>query len=127
MLSACWGLRQIDKAKNRIYVDNVKARDFAACEGFIIEGRPHLDVDGYFKMTDSPGVAGSLNQNKPRREGERPSGRPESPEKAQKIARVRELHADGRGSRDIAAEVGVSFKTVCRWLIEDGQNAEPVE
>jgi hypothetical protein len=28
MLSTCWGLRQIDKDKNRIYVANCKPRDF---------------------------------------------------------------------------------------------------
>jgi hypothetical protein len=78
-------------------------------------------------MTDSPGVAGSLNENKPRRQGERPSGRPEDPEKLQKMARVRELHESGKGSRDIAAEVGVSFKTVCRWLTEEGKNADSGE
>jgi hypothetical protein len=126
-LSACWGIRQIGKERNQLFIQNVKDRDFQACEPFIIEGRPHLDVDGYFKMTDSPGVAGSLNENKPRRQGERPSGRPEDPEKLQKMARVRELHESGKGSRDIAAEVGVSFKTVCRWLTEEGKNADSGE
>jgi hypothetical protein len=127
MLCACWGLRQVDNQRNRVFIENVKARDFLPCEPFIIEGRPHLDVDGYFKMTDSPGIAGSLNQNKPKREGSRPAGRPEDPDKAQKMTRIRELHANGRGSREIAAEVGVSYKTVLRWLTDEGKNAEPDE
>jgi AAA domain len=127
MLSSCWGIRQIDRQKNRLFIENVKSRDFQACESFIVEGRPHLDNEGYFKLTDSPGVAGSLNENKPRREGERPSGRPTDPDKLDKMARIRQLHADGRGSRDIAREVGLSYKTVLRWLTEDGRNAEPDE
>lgn len=127
MLCACWGLRQVDNQRNRVFIENVKARDFLPCEPFIIEGRPHLDVDGYFKMTDSPGIAGSLNQNKPKREGSRPAGRPEDPDKAQKMTRIRELHANGRGSREIAAEVGVSYKTVLRWLTDEGKNTEPDE
>jgi AAA domain-containing protein len=124
MLSACWGIRQVDYQKNRLYVKNVKARDFQPCEEFIIEARPHLDDSGYFKMTESPGIAGSLNDNKPRSSGERKSGRPESPEKTQKMARILELHANGRGSREIADEVGVPFRTVCRWLVEN-QKSEP--
>lgn len=127
MLCACWGLRQVDNQRNRVFIENVKARDFLACEPFIIEGRPHLDVDGYFKLTDSPGIAGSLNQNKPKREGAPRSGRPDNPDKLEKMTRIRELHADGKSSREIATEVGVSFKTVCRWLVEDGQSAESGE
>jgi hypothetical protein len=30
--------------KNRIYVQNVKARDFQPCEPFIIEGRPQVSL-----------------------------------------------------------------------------------
>lgn len=127
MLSSCWGIRQIDRQKNRLFVENVKSRDFQPCEPFIIEGRPYLDNDGYFKLTDSPGIAGSLNQNKPKREGARPSGRPEDPEKAKKMSRIRQLHTDGRGSREIAAEVGLSKNTVLKWLMEDGQNTGPGE
>lgn len=128
MLSTCWGLRQVDIEKNRIYIANVKPREFAACEPFIIEGRPHLDVDGYFRMTDPPGFAGSLNQNKTRREGEsRSSGRASDPAKAQKLVLVRKLHAEGKSSRLIASQVGISYQTVLRWLEEDGQKAEPDE
>src|SRR5437667_6978827 len=48
MLGTCWGIRQIDKELNKIYIENVKARDFQPCEPFIIQGRPSLDQTGYF-------------------------------------------------------------------------------
>jgi len=43
MLATRWGLSQIDAASNRIFVQNVKARDFLPCDTFIIQGRPSLD------------------------------------------------------------------------------------
>ncbi len=57
MLATCWGLCQIDAEKNRIYVQNVKPRDFLPCEPFIIQGRPSLNQTGYFELTDPPGFA----------------------------------------------------------------------
>ena len=116
MISTGWGLKQIDPKKNRIFVNNIKAREFDACDSFIIEGRPHLDLDGYFKMTDTPGAAGTLNEAKPRRDGERPSGRPGNPEKENIFPRILELHAEGKSLREISAAVGVSHKTVGTWI-----------
>lgn len=116
MISTGWGLKQLDSKKNRIWVGNIKAREFDACEPFIIEGRPHLDLDGYFKMTDSPGAAGTLNEAKPRRVNERPSGRPESPEKENIFPQILQLHSEGKSLREIGAAVGVSHRTVGTWL-----------
>jgi hypothetical protein len=112
MLTTCWGIRQIDKTANRLFIENSKARDFLPCDPFIIEGRPHLDTTGYFKMTEFPGGAGTLNQNKPRKEGVRGSGRPEHPEKAEKMEVILKLHEKGKSLREIATAVGWIIK---RW------------
>ncbi|MGB0077042.1 MAG: AAA family ATPase, partial [Candidatus Sulfotelmatobacter sp.] len=121
MLSTCWALRQLDAQKNQVYVENVKARDFVACKPFVIEGRPHLDNTGYFKMNASPGVAGSLNQNLPRREGRRGSGRPGKPNKAELLEKVLALNAAGKSNRAIGIELGLAHPTVAAWLAESKQ------
>jgi hypothetical protein len=113
MLSTCWGLSQIDAASNRIFVQNVKARDFLPCEPFIIEGRPSIDESGYFELTDPPGFAGSLSENK---KSERHGGRPESPDKQQKITQARQMKADGASYMEIALKLGVSKSTAAAWL-----------
>ena len=116
MLSACWGLRQIDKTDNRLFIENTKARDFLPGDPFIVEGRPHLDMSGYFKLTAPPGLAGNLNQHKARRPGVRTSGRPEHPEKVKKMETILNLHGRGRSLREIAASVHLDHKTVGKWL-----------
>jgi hypothetical protein len=115
-LSACWGLQQLESERNQIWVQNVKARDFVACKPFIIEGRPHIDQTGYFRLKDSPGAAGTLNENRPRQEGARPSGRPAGAEKNNIFPEILEMRADGRSFREIGEAVGVDHKTVGRWL-----------
>jgi hypothetical protein len=113
MLCSCWGLSQIDAASNRIFVQNVKARDFLPCEPFIIQGRPSIDQSGYFELTDPPGFAGSLSENK---KSERHGGRPESPDKQRKIAEARQMKAEGASYMEIALKLGVSKSTAAAWL-----------
>jgi len=125
MLTSCWGLRQIDKTANRLFIENAKARDFLPSDSFIIEGRPHLDATGYFKMTASPGVAGTLNQNKPRKCGVRASGRPEHPEKAMKMEVILKQREEGKSLREIGAAVGLDHKTVGNWLAECDATESP--
>ena len=120
-LSACWGIRQCDKLKNTLFVDSVKARDFTPEESFLLEGRPHLDETGYFKMLKPPGLAGSLNENRPRRGEERPSGRPEREDKDVCMGRILSLKAEGKSIREIAEDVGVAKSSVFRWLKENEQ------
>jgi len=112
MLTTCWGLSQIDAAKNRIYIQNVKARDFQACEPFIIQGRPSINETGYFELTESPGFAGSLGDNKAQ------AGRPETPGKEKKQAHARQLKEQGMSYRDIAEALDVKTTTLHRWLKE---------
>ncbi|HXY48825.1 MAG TPA: AAA family ATPase [Terriglobales bacterium] len=117
MLSACWGLAKIDQKTTSIFVQNVKARDFAPCDAFVIQGRPHIDQTGHFALLDKPGEAGTYNARKPRADGSRASGRP----KAQ--IDVELLKADfkaGLTRRQIAQRQGIPKTTITRKLQELG-------
>jgi hypothetical protein len=111
MLATCWGLSQVDATSNRIFVQNVKARDFSACEPFIIQGRPSIDQTGYFELTNPPGFAGDLSEHKDRK-----AGRPEMPAKQEKRADALRLHGEHKSIRDISRELQVGKTTVSRWL-----------
>ena len=110
MLATCWGLSQIDAVSNRIFVQNVKARDFSPCEPFIIQGRPSIDQTGYFDLTEPPGFAGALEDRKQSR------GRPEVSNKQAKIAEARRMKEEGVSYRQIAKKLDVSVGTVSGWL-----------
>jgi hypothetical protein len=114
MLTTCWGLSQVDAAANRIFVQNVKARDFLPCDPFVIQGRPSIDSNGYFDLAEQPGFAGSLSENKSREKG----GRPELPDKSNKIAEAHRLKEQGLSYRDIARALEIPKSTVGRLLSE---------
>ena len=111
LTTTCWGIRQIDPARNRIYVENVKARDFEPCGSFIVEGRPHLDETGEFAMHAKPGEAEELRSYLPQR-----GGRPLAPNRAEQIAMACSLRAKGDSLREIADKMKVSKTTVTRML-----------
>src|SRR5437879_9068646 len=96
MLCTCWGIRQIDAEKNRIYVQNVKPRDFLPCDPFIIQGRSSLDETGYFDLTTPPGFAGELSDHISRDKG----GRPAIDET--QVALAKRLHAEDKSYSQIA-------------------------
>ena len=79
----CWGVRQIDAARNQLYVENIKPRDFQPCAPFIVEGRPRLDETGQFKMLQEPGEAEELRSYL-RQKG----GRPAVTDKAAKLSQA---------------------------------------
>jgi hypothetical protein len=106
MLCTAWGLSQIDATSNRIFMQNVKARDFMACEPFILQGRPSLDQSGYFELTHPPGFAGTLEDHKSGR------GRPEIPNKESKTAEALRMKNEGASYRDISKALGISTGTV---------------
>src|SRR5437667_5357697 len=114
MLGTCWGIRQIDKELNKIYIENVKARDFQPCEPFIIQGRPSLDQTGYFEMPNPPGFAGELSAHV-----EKKAGRPPIAGKDDKVAEAWRMKGEGMSDRAIGAKLGVGKSTVSRWLEED--------
>jgi hypothetical protein len=113
MLCTAWGLSQVDSAETRIYVQNVKARDFLPCAPFIIQGRPSINETGFFDLTHPPGFAGSLGDNKAQ------NGRPQMSGKEEKRALAVQMKSQGRGYRDIAKELGVSTGTVSALLREN--------
>jgi DnaB-like helicase N terminal domain/AAA domain len=118
MLATCWGLSQIDADATRIFVQNVKARDFLPCQPFIIQGRPSIDQTGYFELTSPPGFAGNLSDNKPQ------AGRPQVADKDAKIAEARKMHDEGKGYREIATALGVSVGTVSGWLSKRSKSVQ---
>lgn len=123
MLATCWGMALIEKHSTRIWIENVKPREFDACEPLIVEGRPWLDQTGQFKLTHSDGSAGSYNTSKPRYPGgARPSGRPP---KEDKVDAAMQMRAQGMSNRSIANALRVDEKTVRRWLEAAGMTPHP--
>jgi hypothetical protein len=110
MLCAAWGMRQIDADTNRVYVQNVKDRDFQACDPFVLEGRPHLDDNGNFLMVEPPGTASTMSEYMPHKG--RASGR------AKKIEQAIAMKARGKSLSEIAAVLNVSKSCVGKWLKE---------
>jgi hypothetical protein len=113
MLCTCWGVRQVDAARNQLYVANVKPRDFQPCESFILEGRPHIDDIADFVMTHKPGEAGELSEHLPRRNK---GGRPVGADNEDKQLQAVEMRRKGAGLREIEKTIGVSKSKVYRWL-----------
>jgi hypothetical protein len=111
MISTCWGIRQIDPTRNRIYVENVKPRDFQPCPPFVLEGRPWLDTTGQFCMQMNPGEAGELKSYLQLK-----GGRPLAPDRTEQIAMAASLRAKGDSLREIAGKMKVSKTTVTRML-----------
>lgn len=62
MLSSAWGIKQIDKATNTVHVENIKDRDFPACDPFQLIGRPYIDETGDFQLLSRPGECGRLQE-----------------------------------------------------------------
>lgn len=117
MPATVWGVRQIDEPSNRLYVSNVKARDFQPCEAFILEGRPHIDQRGEFRMVAEPGEAGELSEH-----GSKGKPGPKLvPDDNERRQRAWELHhVTGHSLDEIAKQMGVSKTTVHRWVKKEG-------
>jgi hypothetical protein len=114
MLSTCWGVRQVDANSNRLYVENLKARDFQPCGAFVLEGRPHLDLTGQFKVVEAPGTAAELRDYLHARS----AGAPSTPDKGEKLQRALEMRAKDSSLREIAAAIGISKSAVSKWFSE---------
>ena len=106
-ICTAWGLRQLDSSKNRIFVQNVKPRDFEPCEPFIIEGRPHLDQTGRFAMINTPGLAGELQSHL----GAKP-GRSTITGREDKQRAAVAMRANGKSLREIGRSLGMAKSTV---------------
>jgi hypothetical protein len=115
MLSTAWGVRQVDSDRNTLYVQNVKPRDFQPCLPFVLDGRPHLDNAGHFRMTHKPGEAGQLREYLPRRNK---GGRPAMTDKSDKVRQAAAMRRSGGSLREIAEAIEVPKSSVARWLGE---------
>ena len=107
--STCWGVCQVDKETNRIYVENLKPRDFQPRAPFLIQGRPFIDETGDF------GNFSDAEEFSAYKSGKRAEQR-----KSQEADRRRILAmvAEGKTQREIAAALGISQATVNRLLRE---------
>ncbi len=100
MLATAWALKQTDPLTNRVYIKNVKPRDFEPCQPFEIEGRPWIDQTGAFKMVTEPGMARMPSAKR----GDNAT-----------VIQARLLRQSGKTLADIAAQVGVTTRTVEKW------------
>lgn len=60
MVATAWGLRQIDRERNVVHIENLKARDFEPVGPFDLVGRPWIDQEGDFRVECNPGLCGRL-------------------------------------------------------------------
>lgn len=102
-ITGCWGIYQLDKGTNTVYLANTKARDSEPVEPFIIEGRPHLDMTAHFQMVAEPGNADAY----------RAARRSRATGKAEVVAQLR---SEGMSQREIAKEVGLSASSVNKLI-----------
>lgn len=116
MLCTAWGIRQIEPDSNRVYVQNVKPRDFQPCAPFVLEGRPHIDRTGDFLMLEPPGTAQDMAEYVGRK-----GGAPVTPGKGDKVRQAAEMKAAGMSLRGIADNLGVSKSCVEKWLREGSE------
>src|SRR5262249_2097650 len=113
MAATCWVVKQTDKATTRLYVKNVKPRDFEPCEPFEPEGRPYIDQTGQFHMSKEPGEADAPKVEKlNKKQGQ------------QNEARI--MLAGGHTLVDIAKHLKVSEKTIQRWKNSGALEPAPI-
>lgn len=78
MISNAFGIAKVNKETTEIHVESLGQRDDDEYLGpFRIQGRPHIDETGEFKMVAAPGQAGNYSDHKSSKKG----GRPSDPEK----------------------------------------------
>ena len=65
MLATCWAIKQIDRERGVVHVENVKPRDFQPCGPFQLIARPYLDENGDFHLHKRPGECGALDEEQP--------------------------------------------------------------
>ena len=65
IFSTVWAVKQIDRRRNLLHVECVKARDFDAPGPFELVARPNIDDDGDLAMLKRPGECGSLADEQP--------------------------------------------------------------
>jgi hypothetical protein len=112
MTSTVWAIKQNDREACRIFVKNVKARDFEACGAFELEGRPHIDRTGQFKMSEEPGQTDTPAVERLNK-------------KQGMQAEARTMFQAGYKIPDIAKHLGRSERQVFRWQSAGTLGPEP--
>ena len=120
MLCSCWGLRMCDVSRTKLWIQNVKARDYMPCDPFVVEGRPSIDLDGHFKLTHEPSLAGEMSEHLPRRGNA--EGRPRNEKAVKHTTEILNLHVQGVGTREIGRRLGVPKSTVSRLITENAES-----
>lgn len=110
MLSTAYGIRQVDRATNRIMIQCVKPRDLEPLAPFEVQGRPFISDVGDFRVISEPSEK-SLAERLGDSEAQ----------KARLLAD--ELFAEGKGGNFVAEELkrrglGKSRALVSRWQRE---------
>jgi hypothetical protein len=118
-MSNGYGVMQLDEPSNRIYVKGLFGRDLPElAEAFIIEGRPHIDATGDFKLVDES--AGPMRDHK------NSGGSKLSKLSAEQIALLRDCRAKGMTARATALVPELKIKshnTVTEyWKLLDEQS-----
>ena len=105
----------------------VKDRDFRETpKPFVIEGRPHLDATGKFKMPHTPGTAKEYSAYK-KRESSKTGGRPKYAQLSiDEVVLARKGLAAGRTQEDVAKDLSVSARTLTR-LLQDAPSLAQIE
>ena len=112
MVGTAWGIKQLDRSKNRIIVSNIKARDFEPSPPFQLEGRPFIENEGRFQMIAKPGESGTLREVQPK------PGRPKSNARQQRIGRVQELLRNGMTCDQISVQLRADGYSVSRETVK---------
>jgi len=104
ILSAAHAVAQLDadKSKTLIQMQCVKARDFDAMLPFQLQGKPHIDRTGDFKLIKTPGQCASIR-------GEKQSVR--NQQKLAEVTKIIKLLEQGKSQREIESQLGISHNS----------------
>jgi hypothetical protein len=107
-LSNGYGLMQIDKLTNKLFVKSLFSRDLPEdVPNFVIEGRPWIDQEGDFRLVDSD--AGELKDHKKDNALKNCS--------AEQQLKLKDLCGQGLSLRAIATEMGnKNHGTIRNWM-----------
>jgi hypothetical protein len=108
-----WGIKQVSRERNLIYVANAKPRDFEPPPPFLIEGRPAIDETGDFRLEAAPGLAPALADLMPRKPH---VGRPKDEERQRRVALVKDW---------LTQEHGMSVERIVEKFAADGVKVAP--
>jgi hypothetical protein len=132
MISNAFGIAKVDKETTEIHIESLGQRDDDEyLAPFRVQGRPHIDDTGNFKLTAKPGEAGAYSEHKRSMSSIGKS----DPQKAEKLNFILKLQTEGITKLEaLAAAVNEQFgsdhnkSTMSKWISEakktQAKNAE---